>query len=66
MSRQNENQKYLLCAAEAVAERFRPCDVSSICPRTVSRCKFLKPGTGRAAIVLPDGILTNASLQGVL
>ena len=26
---------------------------------------FLKPGTGRAAIVLPDGILTNASLQGV-
>lgn len=27
--------------------------------------QFLKPGTGRAAIVLPDGILTNASLQGV-
>jgi type I restriction enzyme M protein len=26
---------------------------------------FLKAGTGRAAIVLPDGILTNASLQGV-
>ncbi len=26
---------------------------------------FLKPGTGCAAIVLPDGILTNASLQGV-
>ena len=26
---------------------------------------FLKPGTGRAAIVLPDGILTNTSLQGV-
>lgn len=26
---------------------------------------FLKPGTGRAAIVVPDGILTNASLQGV-
>ena len=26
---------------------------------------FLKPGTGHAAIVLPDGILTNASLQGV-
>jgi type I restriction enzyme M protein len=26
---------------------------------------FLKPGTGRAAIVLPDGILTNGSLQGV-
>jgi type I restriction enzyme M protein len=26
---------------------------------------FLKPGTGRGAIVLPDGILTNASLQGV-
>ncbi|HOV80131.1 MAG TPA: N-6 DNA methylase [Bacillota bacterium] len=26
---------------------------------------FLKPGTGRAAIVLPDGILTNSSLQGV-
>ncbi len=26
---------------------------------------FLKPGIGRAAIVLPDGILTNASLQGV-
>lgn len=26
---------------------------------------FLKPGTGRAAVVLPDGILTNASLQGV-
>jgi hypothetical protein len=24
MSRQNENQKYLLCAAEAVAERFGP------------------------------------------
>jgi type I restriction enzyme M protein len=24
---------------------------------------FLKPGTGRAAIVLPDGILTNSSLQ---
>ena len=26
---------------------------------------FLKSGTGRAAIVLPDGILTNTSLQGV-
>ena len=26
---------------------------------------FLKPGTGRVAIILPDGILTNASLQGV-
>ena len=26
---------------------------------------FLKPGAGRAAIVLPDGILTNSSLQGV-
>ena len=26
---------------------------------------FLKSGTGRAAIVLPDGILTNSSLQGV-
>jgi type I restriction enzyme M protein len=28
-------------------------------------CQFLKPGTGRAAIVLPDGILTNSSLQYV-
>jgi type I restriction enzyme M protein len=27
--------------------------------------EFLKPGTGRAAIVLPDGILTNSSLQYV-
>ena len=26
---------------------------------------FLKPGTGRAGVVLPDGILTNSSLQGV-
>lgn len=26
---------------------------------------LLKPGTGRTAIVLPDGILTNSSLQGV-
>lgn len=26
---------------------------------------FLKPGTGRVAIVLPDGVLTNSSLQGV-
>ena len=26
---------------------------------------FLKPVTGRAAVVLPDGILTNSSLQGV-
>jgi len=26
---------------------------------------LLKPGTGRAAVVLPDGILTNSSLQGV-
>ena len=26
---------------------------------------FLKPGTGHVAIVLPDGILTNSSLQGV-
>ena len=26
---------------------------------------FLKPGAGRVAIVLPDGILTNSSLQGV-
>ena len=26
---------------------------------------FLKPGTGRAAVVLPDGILTNSSLHGV-
>ncbi len=26
---------------------------------------FLKPGTGRAAVVVPDGILTNSSLQGV-
>ena len=26
---------------------------------------FLKPGTGRTAIVLPDGILTNSSLGGV-
>ena len=27
--------------------------------------EFLKPGTGRAAIVLPDGILTNSSMQYV-
>jgi type I restriction enzyme M protein len=27
--------------------------------------QFLKPGTGRAAMVLPDGILTNSSLQYV-
>ena len=27
--------------------------------------RFLVPGSGRAAIVLPDGILTNRSLQGV-
>ena len=26
---------------------------------------FLKSGSGRAAVVLPDGILTNSSLQGV-
>ena len=26
---------------------------------------FLKPNTGHAAVVLPDGILTNSSLQGV-
>ena len=26
---------------------------------------FLKPKTGRAAVILPDGILTNSSLQGV-
>ena len=26
---------------------------------------FLKPGSGRAAVVLPDGILTNSSLKGV-
>ncbi len=26
---------------------------------------FLKAGTGKAAVILPDGILTNASLQGV-
>ena len=26
---------------------------------------FLKPGSGRAAVVLPDGILTNSSQQGV-
>ncbi|MEG4070880.1 N-6 DNA methylase [Microcoleus sp. Pol11C2] len=26
---------------------------------------YLKPGTGQAGIVLPDGILTNSSLQGV-
>lgn len=26
---------------------------------------FVKPGTGRVAIILPDGILTNSSLQGV-
>ena len=26
---------------------------------------FLKPGAGRAAVVLPDGILTNSSLRGV-
>ena len=27
--------------------------------------EFLKPGTGKAAIVLPDGILTNSSMQYV-
>ncbi len=26
---------------------------------------FLKPGIGRVAVVLPDGILTNGSLQGI-
>ena len=26
---------------------------------------FLKPGTGRAAVIMPDGILTNSSLQKV-
>ena len=26
---------------------------------------FLKPGIGRAAVVLPDGVLTNSSLRGV-
>lgn len=28
-------------------------------------CDFLKPGTGKAAIVLPDGVLTNSSSQYV-
>lgn len=28
-------------------------------------CQFLKPGTGKAAIVLPDGVLTNSSMQYV-
>jgi len=28
-------------------------------------CQFLKPRTGRAAVVMPDGILTNSSLQYV-
>jgi type I restriction enzyme M protein len=27
--------------------------------------QFLKPGTGRAAVVMPDGLLTNSSLQYV-
>ena len=27
--------------------------------------KFLKPSTGRAAVIIPDGILTNSSLQEV-
>ncbi|MGD9116764.1 MAG: restriction endonuclease subunit M [Dehalococcoidia bacterium] len=32
----------------------------------IEQClKFLKPGTGRLAIVLPDGIFTNSSLQYV-
>jgi type I restriction enzyme M protein len=32
----------------------------------IERCiQFVKPGTGRIAIVLPDGILTNSSLQYV-
>jgi len=32
----------------------------------IERCiDFLKPGTGRMGIVLPDGILTNSSLQYV-
>lgn len=32
----------------------------------IERCiDFMKPGTGRMAIVLPDGILTNTSLQYV-
>jgi type I restriction enzyme M protein len=32
----------------------------------IEQClKFLKPGTGKLAIVLPDGILTNSSLQYV-
>lgn len=32
----------------------------------IERCfEFLKPGTGKMAIVLPDGILTNSSLQYV-
>jgi type I restriction enzyme M protein len=32
----------------------------------IERClRFLKPGAGRMAIVLPDGILTNSSLQYV-
>ena len=26
---------------------------------------FLKPGTGRAAVIIPDGILTNSSLQEI-
>ncbi len=32
----------------------------------IERCiQFVKPGTGKIAIVLPDGILTNSSLQYV-
>ena len=32
----------------------------------IERCiEFLKPGTGQMAIVLPDGVLTNSSLQYV-
>lgn len=32
----------------------------------IERCiEFLKPGTGRMGLVLPDGILTNSSLQAV-
>lgn len=45
-------------------ERDRPRQNSEIL--FVERIwEFLKPGTGKAAIILPDGILTNSSLQYV-
>src|SRR5436190_11243014 len=56
----SEDNEDFKTGAKAVKQRTSVKTEILFCERV---WQFLKPATGRAAVVLPDGILTNSSVQ---